>query len=112
MTRLCRAACLLALLLTPWQVGTQSQEPLPGMPAVLDPKDVYAANRPGKLSPVVAGFPERVYVPNSGRNTVDVIDPHTFKIIDHFAVGKEPQHVDAVVRPEERSGCSATSATA
>src|SRR5207344_1613175 len=60
---------------------------------VLDPKDVYAANRPGMLSPVVAGFPERIYVPNSGSNTVDVIDPRTFKIIDHFSVGKEPQHV-------------------
>jgi YVTN family beta-propeller protein len=34
-----------------------------------------------------------VYVPNSGDNTVDVIDPKTFKIIDHFAVGREPQHV-------------------
>ena len=32
-------------------------------------------------------------MPNSGSNTVDVIDPQTFKIIDHFAVGKQPQHV-------------------
>jgi YVTN family beta-propeller protein len=60
---------------------------------VLDPNDIYAANRPGKMSPVVAHFPDRVYVPNSGRNTVDVIDPHTFKIIDHFDVGRQPQHV-------------------
>jgi YVTN family beta-propeller protein len=87
-----RIACLLALLVVPWQVGTQSGD-LPGMPAALDPKDVYAATRPGRLSPVVTGFVERVYVPNSGSNTVDVIDPHTFKIVDHFAVGKEPQHV-------------------
>ena len=35
----------------------------------------------------------RVYVPNSDSNTVDVIDPHTFKIVDHFAVGEQPQHV-------------------
>jgi len=41
----------------------------------------------------VSGFPERVYVPNSGGNSVDVIDPRTFKIIDHFAVGRQPQHV-------------------
>ena len=88
-----RVVCVLALLLVPWQVWTQSPAPLLGMPPVLDPKDVYAANRPGMLSPVVTGFPERVYVPNSGSNTVDVIDPRTFKIIDHFAVGKEPQHV-------------------
>ena len=63
------------------------------MPPLLDPRDVYAANRPGNLSPTVQGFPERVYVPNSGSDTVDVIDPKTFKIIDHFSVGREPQHV-------------------
>jgi YVTN family beta-propeller protein len=74
-------------------VVAQSIDALPGMPPLLDPRDVYAANRPGKLSAVVTSFPERVYVPNSGRNTVDVIDPHTFKIIDHFAVGRQPQHI-------------------
>jgi YVTN family beta-propeller protein len=37
--------------------------------------------------------PSRIYVPNSGSNTVDVIDPATFKIIEHFPVGKQPQHV-------------------
>jgi YVTN family beta-propeller protein len=35
----------------------------------------------------------RIYVPNSGRGTVDVIDPATYKIVDHFKVGREPQHV-------------------
>ncbi len=67
--------------------------PLPGMPPVLDPDDIYSETRPGHLSPVVKGFPERVYVPNSKSNTVDVIDPRTFKIIDHFDVGLLPQHV-------------------
>ena len=38
-------------------------------------------------------YPARIYVPNSGSNTVDVIDPTTFKIIDHFKVGRQPQHV-------------------
>ena len=46
-------------------------EPIQARAAV----DVYAADRPGHLSPVVAGFPQRVYVPNSGSDTVDVIDP-------------------------------------
>ena len=32
-------------------------------------------------------------MPNSQSNTVDVIDPTTFKIVDHFAVGGLPQHV-------------------
>jgi YVTN family beta-propeller protein len=66
---------------------------LPGMLPVLDPHDIYSETRPGKLSPVVQGFPARVYVPNSGSNTVDVIDPETYKVIDHFAVGKQPHHV-------------------
>jgi YVTN family beta-propeller protein len=86
-------ALLLALLVVPVKLGTQPSDLLPGMPPLLDPHDVYAANRPGNLSPVVRDFPERVYVPNSGRDTVDVIDPHTFKVIDHFAVGRQPQHV-------------------
>jgi YVTN family beta-propeller protein len=63
------------------------------VPALLDPKDVYAADRPGRLSPVVRDFPPRVYVPNSESDTVDVIDPKTYKIVDHFKVGKLPQHV-------------------
>src|SRR5262249_50934815 len=49
--------------------------------------------RAGKLSPVVQGFPSRVYVPNSISNTVDVIDPQTYRIVDHFPVGRLPQHV-------------------
>jgi DNA-binding beta-propeller fold protein YncE len=32
-------------------------------------------------------------VPNSGSNTVDEIDPHTFRIVRHFATGALPQHV-------------------
>jgi YVTN family beta-propeller protein len=35
----------------------------------------------------------RIYVPNSQSNTVDVIDPQTFKIVDQFAVGGLPQHI-------------------
>jgi YVTN family beta-propeller protein len=66
---------------------------LPGMPPVLDSRDVYAADRPNQLSPVVRGFRPLVYVPNSLSNTVDVIDPATYKIVEHFAVGALPQHV-------------------
>ncbi len=72
---------------------------LPGMPPVLDPNNIYSANSPGALSPIVKNDPYRVYVPNSKSDTVDVIDPATFKIIDHFALPKhskrllEPQHV-------------------
>ena len=63
------------------------------VPPLLDPNDVYAADRPGRLSPVVRGYPPRIYVPNSESNTVDVIDPKTYRIVDHFGVGRLPQHV-------------------
>jgi DNA-binding beta-propeller fold protein YncE len=63
------------------------------VPPLISRHDVYAADRPGRLSPVVRGFPERIYVPNSRSNTVDEIDPHTFKIVRHFATGALPQHV-------------------
>lgn len=66
---------------------------LPGMPPVLDPKDVYAADRPNKLSPVVRDFPSRVYVPNTESDTVSVIDPKTYEVIKTLRVGRQPQHV-------------------
>jgi YVTN family beta-propeller protein len=58
------------------------------------PVDIYAADHAGNLSPTVRNYPTRVYVPNSKSNTVDVIDPKTFKIIGHFpSGGNEPQHI-------------------
>ena len=72
---------------------------LPGMPPVLDPKNIYSANAPGHLADAVKNMPSRVYVPNSKSDTVDVIDPATYKIVAHFALPKhtkgllEPQHV-------------------
>jgi YVTN family beta-propeller protein len=69
------------------------QDPLPGMPPVLNPADIYSEDHAGKLSPAVRNMPSRVYVPNSGSNTVDIIDPKTYQIIGHFPVGRQPQHV-------------------
>src|SRR5262249_35204914 len=69
------------------------ETPLEGMPPLLDPDNIYAAARAGNLSPTVADFPSRVYVPNTVSNTVDVIDPVSFKVVGHFAVGREPQHI-------------------
>ena len=82
-----------ALLCFSGSVQVQSPDPLTGMPLNVDPNDVYAADRPGRFSPTVRGFLERVYVPNSGRDTVDVIDPQTFKVVDRFRVEKQPQHI-------------------
>ena len=91
---------LVAALLTPGalaQRGADIELPgppsLPGMPPVVEPRDVYAAARPGNMSEAVRSHVARVYVPNSGSNTVDVIDPVTFVVVDHFNVGREPQHV-------------------
>jgi YVTN family beta-propeller protein len=67
--------------------------PLPGMPPVLDPNDIYSADRPNALADVVKDFPARVYVPNTISNTVTVIDQATYKVIDTFKVGRLPQHV-------------------
>ena len=55
--------------------------------------NTYANATVGKFAAAVAGDPARVYVPNSLSNTVDVIDPATFKIINRFSVPDRPQHV-------------------
>ena len=84
----------LALLVPPVTAAQSgSGDRLPGMPPLLDARDVYAAARPGSTSPAAQDAVARVYVPNSGSATVDVIDPATFTVVDHFAVGSEPQHV-------------------
>src|SRR5207244_11324166 len=38
-------------------------------------------------------FPSLIYVPNSDSNSVDVIDTKTMKVVNHFPVGQQPQHV-------------------
>ncbi|MFJ3338542.1 hypothetical protein [Streptomyces sp. NPDC086766] len=75
------------------QPKRQAVDGLPGMPPVLDPSDVYAADRPNKLSPVVKDFPSRIYVPNTNSNTVSVIDPATYRVVETIRVGRQPQHV-------------------
>ncbi len=55
--------------------------------------NVYSATGAGMLSPAVADVPYRLYVPNSDAGTVDVIDPLTSRIVEHFVVGVNPQHV-------------------
>lgn len=46
-----------------------------------------------RVNAKVAKFPTRVYVPNSDEGSVSVIDPFTYKVIDKFRVGKNPQHI-------------------
>lgn len=73
---------------------------LDGMPPVQDPANLYSADSPGMMSEAVKNFPARVYVPNSKSDTVDIIDPATYKIVGHFKLPNkrpghllEPQHV-------------------
>ncbi|MEA2450896.1 MAG: hypothetical protein QOG63_2828 [Thermoleophilaceae bacterium] len=63
------------------------------VPPLFDRTNVYAADAANRLSPTVAGFRSLIYVPNSEANTVDEIDPRTYKVVRHFAVGALPQHV-------------------
>ena len=73
--------------------GSRAIQTVPGMPPVPDPKNLYSETRPDKFSPVVAKHLSRVYVPHRQSNDVAVIDPATFKVVDQFAVGINPQHV-------------------
>lgn len=66
---------------------------VPGMPPVVDPNNLYSETRPEKLSPIVAKHLTRVYVPARRSHEVAVIDPATFKAIDRYPVGRNPQHV-------------------
>ena len=71
-----------------------SRRPRPRRAASAPGPDRRLRGRPGgPLSPTVRHDPARIYVPNSESNTVDVIDPSTFRIVGHFATGALPQHV-------------------
>jgi DNA-binding beta-propeller fold protein YncE len=67
----------------------------PSVPPLVNPSNVYAADAAGNFSPTVRADPPLIYVPNSLSNTVDVINPRTFKVVRrlHFRVKRRPQHV-------------------
>jgi YVTN family beta-propeller protein len=66
---------------------------IPGMPAVVNPTNLYSQTRAGQFSPATKGALNRIYVPNLLSNDVYVIDPKTFQVVDRFPVGVDPQHV-------------------
>src|SRR5260370_20973251 len=90
MSGVIRHAATALLMLTGW---ARAEDPLPGMPPVLDKQDIYSADAAGDLSPVVRKFPSLIYVPNSGSNRGDVSDLKIYRSIRHFKVGRQPQHV-------------------
>src|SRR5436309_2661799 len=70
--------------------------PAPDVQAISLPdqaSNVYANTLSGVVPCPLCELPARVYVPNSKAGSVDVIDPRTFKVIDHFAVGSIPHHI-------------------
>jgi len=75
------------------QVRDGPVETAPGMPPVLDPRNLYSEAGASKFSPAVQGALPRVYVPNLRSNDVYVIDPSTLAVVDRFPVGAIPQHV-------------------
>jgi len=66
---------------------------LEGMPPVLDPSNIYAADTANNLSDTVKDMPELVYVPNLQSSTVTVIDPKTYKVVKTIKTHSGPQHV-------------------
>jgi YVTN family beta-propeller protein len=87
-----RGACFAALGFTFFEARAQV-DTVPGMPPVPDPKNLYSETTADKVSPALAGDKELVYVPHVQSNDVYVIDPKTFKVVDKFKVGLNPQHV-------------------
>jgi YVTN family beta-propeller protein len=76
--------------------------PVPGVPVhattarippLLDPRDVYAADRPGRLSAEALLAKPLVYVPDDDNARVVVIDPRTYQVLRTEKVGRLPQHV-------------------
>jgi YVTN family beta-propeller protein len=56
-------------------------------------ENVYAADGAGHLTGAARDARSLVYVPNSQSDTLDVIDPRTFRVVAHYPVGGLPQHV-------------------
>jgi len=59
----------------------------------IPPRNVYAATESEEVSPSLAHLPARVYVPNSEDGSIDIIDPVSFRVVDHYFVGGIPHHV-------------------
>ncbi len=76
---------------TPSPTVSASQSGLggPGAPAA----EVYRHARAGMLTTTTRAAAPLVYVPNTLSNTVDVIDPSTYKVVRSFPAPAVPQHV-------------------
>jgi YVTN family beta-propeller protein len=73
--------------------GAATRSNAQALPFAAKAGNVYAFDTANRLAPAARAAVPRIYVPNSVSDTVDVIDPRTYKIVEHFAVGGLPQHV-------------------
>jgi YVTN family beta-propeller protein len=75
---------------SPANIGNSSY---PGMPPVVDPRNIYSEAQPGKIAAAHRADPFRVYVPNGRSNTLTEIDAATRSEIATYPTAAEPQHV-------------------
>jgi YVTN family beta-propeller protein len=79
---------------TPTPAPAPSSTPASPIPAAATaPANIYAAAGAGMLTGAAKSAKSLIYVPNGESNTVDVIDPTTYQVVDHYPVGRLPQHV-------------------
>jgi DNA-binding beta-propeller fold protein YncE len=66
---------------------------LPGMPPVVDPRNLYSEAEANKLSPQVANDLPLIYVPSLRAGRVYVVQSDRREILTSFPVGAEPHHI-------------------
>jgi YVTN family beta-propeller protein len=107
LTRACGAGVVIALAIAgmianrtstvahaaPPAAAESPVDTVPGMPQVVDPRNLYSETATDRMSPEVRADLERVYVPNLRSGDVYVIDPASMKVVDRFKVGIGPQHI-------------------
>jgi YVTN family beta-propeller protein len=87
------ASTAVILALHAGSTGDARSSRAPGTGKVVRSRNVYAHDRRDMLARADRNALPRIYVPNSDSGTVDVIDPRTFRVVEHFTVGALPQHV-------------------
>ena len=89
----CTAVIAIGALIGAPALGRTTVNTVAGMPPVVNPANLYSESGANDFSPAVKGALQRVYVPNIRSDDVYVIDPHTFKVLYKFKVGRSPQHI-------------------
>ena len=62
------------------QAAAPTISTVPGMPPVIDARNLYSEAGAGKVSAALSGDLERIYVPNLRSNDVYVVDPNAMKV--------------------------------